>query len=116
MALGPVAVRPTSTAPRTSVGAVIRWLCAVVAGAVVSGFTFLLLTGQYINDGPVIVTLGRGHGLHAGDLFVIAGWAVAMLAVLSLALMPGRDGHRRDAPGATTGRAADAPGRYGRPQ
>lgn len=53
-----------------------------------SGFAFLLLTGRYINDGPVLVTLSSGHGLHEGDLFVIAGWAVSMVALFALAAMP----------------------------
>jgi hypothetical protein len=63
----------------------IRWSCALVVGAVLSGFAFLLLTGRYIDDGPVVVTLGAGHGLHAGDLFVLAGWAVAIAALGVLA-------------------------------
>jgi hypothetical protein len=61
-----------------------------MVGAIVSGFAFLLLTGRYINDGEVVVALTANHGLHAGDLFVIAGWAVAMLALLILAALPGR--------------------------
>ncbi|MGY1915002.1 hypothetical protein [Blastococcus sp. SYSU DS0973] len=68
----------------------LRWLCALVAGAVVSGFAFLLITGQYSNDGPVLLRLSGDHGLHAGDLFVLAGWAVAVLALLALAAMPAR--------------------------
>ena len=52
------------------------------------GFAFLLLTGRYLNDGPVVVTLSGHHGLHAGDLFVIAGWVVSMLALVALTVMP----------------------------
>ena len=63
---------------------VIRWLCALVTAAVVSGFAFLLLTGEYVNDGPVLLRLSRNHGLHAGDFFVVAGWAVAVLALAYL--------------------------------
>jgi hypothetical protein len=60
----------------------------------VSGFAFLLLTGRYINDGPVLVTLSSQHGLHEGDLFVIAGWAVSMVALLALAAMPEKSTRR----------------------
>jgi hypothetical protein len=60
----------------------------------VSGFAFLLLTGRYINDGPVLVTGSSNHGLHAGDLFVIAGWAVSMVALLALAAMPEKTARR----------------------
>ena len=63
----------------------IRWLCTLVVGAVLSGFAFLLLTGRYINDGAVVVTLSAGHGLHVGDLFVLAGWATAIAALVVLA-------------------------------
>ncbi len=66
----------------------VRWLYALVVGGIVSGFTVLLLTGRYINDGPVVITLTRSHGLHAGDLFVITGWAVAMAALVLLARSP----------------------------
>ena len=68
----------------------LRWLCALLVGSVVSGFAFLLLTGRYINEGPVLVAVSRNHGVHAGDVFVVAGWAVAMVAVLVLAVMPRR--------------------------
>ena len=63
-------------------------LCALVVGAIVSGFTFLLLTGDYVNDGPVLVAVTRSHGLHAGDVFVMAGWVVAMAAIAVLARKP----------------------------
>jgi hypothetical protein len=69
---------------------VIRWACAGAAGAVVSGFAFLLLTGQYINEGPVLVTVAPDHGLHEGDIFVIGGWVVAIAALVLLAFLPGR--------------------------
>lgn len=66
---------------------VTRWLCALVAGGVVSGFAFLLVTGSYINDGPVLLRLSANHGLHAGDVFVILGWFTAMAALGWLALV-----------------------------
>jgi len=61
---------------------------ALVVGAVLTCFAFLLLTGRYITDGPVLVRIGDGHGLHAGDLFVIAGWLVAMTALVLLTSRP----------------------------
>ncbi len=65
---------------------VLRWFCAAVVGSVVSGFAFLLVTGRYTHDGPTIVQLGASHGVHLGDLFVSAGWAVAMVLLLVLVL------------------------------
>lgn len=60
---------------------VLRWSSALVVAGILSGFTFLLLTGDYINDGPVVVAVTDTRGVHAGDLFVVAGWAVAMAAL-----------------------------------
>jgi len=67
---------------------VIRWFCTLVVGGVLSAFTALLLTGRYINDGEVLFRVTQGHGLHVGDLFVLAGWAVAMAALFLLARAP----------------------------
>ncbi len=64
-------------------------------GAVVSGFALLLVTGRYPNDGPVLAQLGVDRGVHLGDVFVVAGWAVAMVLLLVLALPSRRtDGDR----------------------
>ncbi|MCV2490740.1 hypothetical protein OF117_15375 [Geodermatophilus sp. YIM 151500] len=70
----------------------VRSLCALTVSGVVSAFAFLLVTGSYLNDGPVLVQLGPGHGVHAGDLLVLAGWAVSMVALAALVLVPRRDG------------------------
>jgi hypothetical protein len=77
---------------------VLRWLCALIVGGVLSGFAFLLLTGRYINDGRVVLRVTTTHGLHAGDLFVIAGWAVAMIALAVLAIAPRRRGASHTTP------------------
>jgi hypothetical protein len=61
-----------------------RRLCALVVGAILSGFAFLLVTGDYINEGPVLVDVMRGHGLHSGDMLVMAGWALAMVSLILL--------------------------------
>ncbi|MGY1608872.1 MULTISPECIES: hypothetical protein [unclassified Geodermatophilus] len=61
-----------------------RWTCAVVVGVVLSGFTFLLLTGEYVSEGPILVRVVPDHGLHLGDVFVLAGWAVAMALLVVL--------------------------------
>jgi hypothetical protein len=63
---------------------------ALVVGAVVTLFAFLLLTGRYITDGPILVRISDGHGLHAGDLFIIAGWAAAMTALVLLTTSRGQ--------------------------
>ena len=65
-------------------------LCALVVGGILSVYAFLLLTGSYINDGPVLIRITPDHGMHEGDLFVIAGWVVAMSALVLLARRSGR--------------------------
>ena len=68
----------------------LRWFCALVVAGVLTGFALLLLSGRYLNDGPVVLTMSEDHGVHVGDLFVVAGWVVAMIAVLALASAPAR--------------------------
>ncbi|WP_143018691.1 hypothetical protein [Geodermatophilus sp. DSM 45219] len=68
-----------------------RRLSALVVAVVVSGFAVLLLTGEYASDGPVLLALGEDRGVHLGDVFVLTGWALALLAVARL-LAAGRHG------------------------
>jgi uncharacterized iron-regulated membrane protein len=93
---------------------VLRWFCAAVIGTVVSGFAFLLVTGRYINDGPIIARLGAGHGVHLGDVFVAAGWAVAMVMLAVLA-RPSWGIRRAPAGPDETGRLLAPVGRADRP-
>jgi hypothetical protein len=58
--------------------------CALVAVVVLTGFALLLGTGRHVADGPVVFALFSGHGLHAGDLLVAAGWAAGVAAVALL--------------------------------
>jgi hypothetical protein len=76
---------PIARRAGTTVPGVLRWLCASVVGLVLTGFTVLLLTGHYREEGPVLVTVTADHGLHSGDLLVIAGWAVSIVALVVLA-------------------------------
>ena len=61
-------------------------LCALLAVVVLTGFALLLVTGRYLADGPVLLSLSAEHGLHKGDLLVAAGWAAGVAAVLRLLL------------------------------
>ncbi len=69
----------------------LRWLFAIVIAGIVSAFAFLLLTGEYVNDGAVLVRLSEDRGIHEGDLFVTTGWAVALLSEVALLFMGTRD-------------------------
>ena len=73
-------------------GRVLRWLSALVAAGVLSGFAFLLVTGEYINDGQIVLSLIDGHGVHEGDLFVLGGWMVSLLALAVLLGSPRQRG------------------------
>jgi hypothetical protein len=70
---------------------VLRWLFAIVIAGIVSAFAFLLLTGEYVNDGAVLVELSEDRGIHEGDLFVTTGWAVALLSEAGLLFVGTRD-------------------------
>jgi hypothetical protein len=59
-------------------------LCAALAVVVLTGFAVLLVTGRYVADGPVLLSLSAEHGLHEGDLLVAAGWAAGVAAVVRL--------------------------------
>ena len=63
--------------------AVIRWTGAVVTALVLSGFALLLLSGQYVREGPVLVTLTASHGIHRGDLGIVAAWLLGMIGLLT---------------------------------
>ena len=63
-----------------------RWAGALLATAVLSGFAVLLLTGDYIREGPVLLTLTATHGIHRGDVGIVAVWALGVIGVLVCAL------------------------------
>jgi hypothetical protein len=65
---------------------VLRWLFALVVAGILSVFAFLLITGRYINEGAVLIRLTDTHGLHRGDIFILCGWAAAMLSEAGLLL------------------------------
>ena len=73
----------------------VRWVYASIATGVLTGFAFLLVTGSYSNDGPAVLKLTPERGLHTGDIFVLAGWAAGVLAVLLLTVQrrPDAAGH-----------------------
>ena len=64
----------------------VRWVGALLTAAVLSGFAFLLLTGDYIREGPVLVTLTETHGIHRGDVGIVSLWTLGMIGLLIAAL------------------------------
>ena len=78
------ATRPERPGGRLRRPDVVGLVCALVAVVVLTGFALLLVTGRYLADGPVLLTLSSEHGLHEGDLLVAAGWAVGVAAVVLL--------------------------------
>ena len=65
-----------------------RPAAALVVAAVLTGFTVLLLHGTYEFEGPVVLEVTASHGLHRGDVVLLAGWLVAMAALVVLARRP----------------------------
>ena len=60
-----------------------RQLVLVLFG-IVSALTVLALAGQRRFDGPLLVTLGRDHGIHLGDFVPVAFWLVGVAVCLHL--------------------------------
>ena len=66
-------------------------MCALLTGGILSAFALMLITAaEYETEGPVVVEVTRAHGVHAGDLLVVGGWVVAILALLVLTVRSGR--------------------------
>ena len=63
---------------------VLHKLSALVVAGMLSVFAVLLLTGNYASEGPILLRLIGDHGIHAGDVFVVLGWAAALAAEVSL--------------------------------
>ena len=62
----------------------LRWLFAAVVAGILTAFAVLLVTGKYVNDGPVLFRVTAEHGMHQGDVFVVGGWAAALLSEVGL--------------------------------
>lgn len=58
-----------------------RGLVGLVGAGILSAFALLLLNGQYRTEGPVILTLSEGHGIHRGDVLVAGGWLIGLIAI-----------------------------------
>jgi hypothetical protein len=71
-----------------------RWLGALVAAASLTWFALLLITGRYYNEGPVVFRVIEDHGMHRGDIGILAFWAAGMIG-LGLATWSGRRGVQR---------------------
>ena len=72
----------------------LRWTLGVVLAAILTGFTVLLLHGEYSHEGRVVLTLSeaRGWGIHRGDILIAGGWLVGIVALTTLVLdRPVRD-------------------------
>ena len=80
-------------------GPVLRTAVGLVVAAIVSGFAYLLVRGQYIREGSVVLALSeeRGWGIHRGDILIAGGWLVAMIAIATLVWdrWPDRGGNGR---------------------
>jgi hypothetical protein len=57
---------------------VVERVCIAGAALVITALAVALVAGHGPWAGPLIVTLSSSHGIHAGDLPVMAGWLVGM--------------------------------------
>ena len=65
---------------------VLRAAVGLVVATIVSAYAYLLVRGEYIREGSVVLTLSedRGWGIHRGDILIAGGWLVAMIAIATL--------------------------------
>lgn len=50
----------------------------VVMFGIVTALTFLALAGQRRFEGPLLVILAQGHGIHLGDVVPVTFWLAGM--------------------------------------
>ncbi|PWJ55159.1 hypothetical protein SAMN06264364_10480 [Quadrisphaera granulorum] len=81
-------------APSASAAARLLWTATAVAVVVLSAFFVLIVSGRVVTEGPVVMVLTRTHGIHVGDLFALAGWGVAVLALVASAMTSSRAARR----------------------
>lgn len=64
----------------------LRGILGLVVAGIISAFALLLVHGQYVLEGRVVLVLSesRGWGVHIGDLCVAGAWLVAVLALVAL--------------------------------
>lgn len=62
----------------------LRWLVGLIAAAVLSVFAVLLLDGRYRVEGHVLLRLSETHGIHRGDVLVVGGWLIGIIAIAVL--------------------------------
>ena len=70
---------------------VLRWLVGLIAAGVLSVFAVLLLNGRYRVEGPVVLSLSDAHGIHRGDILIVGGWLIGLIAVAVLLFERPRD-------------------------
>lgn len=58
---------------------------ALLLACVLTVLALFGVAGHSRISGPVLVSLTRNHGVHAGDLIVVACWAAGMLLCWKLA-------------------------------
>jgi hypothetical protein len=65
---------------------VLRAAVGLVVGVILSVFAYLLVRGQYIQEGPVVLLVSeeRGWGVHRGDILIAGGWLIGMIAIATL--------------------------------
>ena len=69
----------------------LRGLVGLIAAAVLSVFAALLLNGRYRAEGHVLLRLSETHGIHRGDVLIVGGWLIGVIAVAMLLFERPRD-------------------------
>lgn len=74
----PAPARSGATAAARPASATGYWLTTAVTSAVLTAFAVLIVSGRVVTEGPVLLVLSRTHGVHLGDLGVLAAWCAGV--------------------------------------
>jgi hypothetical protein len=81
-----------------TVDGMFRRTLGLIVATVMTAFALLLVHGQYVLEGRVVLVLSatRGWGVHIGDVLVAGVWLVALLALAGLVVTPPSARHPHD--------------------
>lgn len=74
----------------------LRWISALVIAGLLTAAALLLLTGDFPQAGRVVWRPDYGHGFRIGEILVVCGWAVGMVATVVLLRRPRPTGARTE--------------------
>jgi hypothetical protein len=57
---------------------------AVTVGCFVTAFIVALIVADYPDEGPILVAFSDTHGIHVGDLVLVAVWVMMTAGLVAI--------------------------------